>query len=231
MAKALGIIVIIFIFGFLAFLIYQDDSGNIDLEETVGVDVSKLQEVTKSIKCYTDTKSFECGSLTFDYNNESIKSDTKIIKVTEEQLVIADDGTESIQNVTTTKEVPAVSEADISFLDKQSGEFMVCHQGNQCVISAQVKLYNQNEEYVDPPYGYQLVITCEFREFCDTSRTRTTNAGETTDGGGGIKYSWTTTHQDQLGDYEIRISIRSAIPDVNGNPINLVQTIPMVLIS
>ena len=234
MPNPLGIVAIFTIFGFLVFLIYQDDSGNIDVVENIGVDISNLQPIIKPIRCITDSKAFNCGEISYNFNNESVKEETKTIEITEEKVVVeVVNGTEveTIQNVTTTKVVPVVSEADIQFLDKQTGEFMVCHQGDQCNITALVKLYNLNEDYVDPPYLYQLTITCEFRDWCDTSRTKNTSAGTTTDGGGGVLYTWTTNGQDSLGEYEIRLSIRSAIPDLDGNPINLDQTIPLVLIS
>ena len=231
MAKSLGIIALTVIVLFLGFSFYSDSKNVDDIMEEVGASVSQLQEVTRKIQCYTETKDFTCGTVTFNYNNNQIIEETETIEVTEIQKVIEADGSITIENVTVTKVIPKVSTADLQFLDRQTGEFMVCRQGHQCLIEAQIELFMVDETYVEPPYLYALTITCEFRDYCDSGSTVSTNAGTTTDGGGGVSYSWTTDNKDQLGDYEIILSIRSAVADNNGNSINLVQKIPLVLIS
>ncbi|MDF2424013.1 MAG: hypothetical protein OPY03_01795 [Nitrosopumilus sp.] len=228
--KALGVVALVLIFGFIGFIVYQSDSVD-DIVEITGADVSRLQEVTRTINCYTETRDFTCGTVTFNYNNDAILEETEVIQVVETQTVTSENGTVTTHEVTKEVVVPKISEADIKFLDKQTGEFMVCHQGDQCLITAQVKLYRADESFVEPPYLYSLTISCEYREWCNKKSTVSTNAGQTTDGGGGILYTWTTDANDQLGGYEIILSIRSAVPDLNGNPINLVETIPLVLIS
>ena len=232
MAKIIGIVVLILIFAGIGFIIYNDMQNEVldDVGEKTGVDVSQLKDIVKSIKCNTDEKSFDCGKVHFQTNNNAVQSQTETVQVTEQQQVQLSNGTVVTQNVTTTKQVPKVSDANITFLDKQTGDFMVCFQGHQCIIEAEIQLYNMAEEYVEPPYTYQLTITCDFREWCDTKRTNSTNAGTTTDSVGNVSYSWTTNYQDSLGDYEIILSIRSAVPDLDGNPINLIEKIPLVLI-
>lgn len=232
MAKPIGIVILIIVFIGIGYLIYNDMQNDVidAVGEKTGVDVSQLKDITKDIKCYTDEKSFDCAKVHFQTNNNAIKQETETIQVTEQQQVQLTNGTVVTQNVTTTQEVPKVSDANISFLDKQTGDFMVCIRGHQCIIEADVQLYNMAEEFVDPPYGYQLTITCDFREWCDNSRTKSTNAGVVTDGAGNVSYSWTTVQNDSLGEYEIILSIRSAVPDLDGNPINLIEKIPLVLI-
>ena len=94
-----------------------------------------------------------------------------------------------------------------------------------------VKLYDENEKHIPAPYGYQLTISCEHRDGCNADQTRSTSAGQVTDGSGGIRYSWTTSFKDSIGEYEIYLNVRSALLDDNGSPINLPKKISMVLIS
>ena len=108
---------------------------------------------------------------------------------------------------------------------------MVCKLGNQCVIEADIKLYDKQERLVPAPYGYQLSISCEHRDGCNQDQTRSTSAGQVTDGSGGVRYSWTTSYMDSIGEYEILLNVRSAIHDSDGSPIILPKKIPLVIVS
>ena len=232
--KALGIIIFTIIVFFFVYMMY--DYEDIQNDEISGIDVKRLKTITETIECYTDTSDFTCGQISFTTNSDQIIEETEIITIVEEKEVevIDDNGIITIetQNVTTTKTVPKVSSADITYLDKQTGDFMVCKIGNQCVIEADVKLYDENEKVVPAPYGYQLTISCEQRDNCNADQTRSTNAGQVTDGSGGIRYTWTTSQiRDSLGEYEIFLNVRSSLLDENGIPITLPKTISMVLIS
>lgn len=232
--KALGIVVLTIIVFFFGYMIFDDD--DIENEIIEGIDVKRLKTITETIECYTETSDFTCGQISFKTNSDQIIEETEIITIVEEKEieVIDDNGIVTIetQNVTTTKTVPKVSSADITYLDKQTGDFMVCKIGNQCVIEADVKLYDENEKLVPAPYGYQLTISCEQRDGCNSENTRSTNAGQVTDGSGGIRYTWTTSQiRDSLGEYEIFLNVRSSLLDENGIPITLPKTISMVLIS
>lgn len=232
--KPVGITILVIMIFFFGYMIY-DDSRSDRLIEQVGADVKRLRTITETIDCYTETNDFTCGTVSFQTNSQSIIDETQTVEVTEEKLVevIDEDGnvTTETQTVTTTKVIPKVSDANITYIDKQTGDFMVCIRGHQCVIDAQIKLYDNNEKLVDAPYTYQLMITCEHRDFCDRKQTKTTNAGTTTDSLGGVRYSWTTSSADSLGDYEIILNIRSAVLDQENMPITLLKKIPLVLIS
>ena len=105
---------------------------------------------------------------------------SSILKVPSEVVEVTDENGNTTlvsQNVTVNKSIPKVSQADIEYLDKQTGNFMVCQRGHQCVIEATVELYNVVSAYVEPPYLYQLTITCEWREWCDSDSTKNTSAG------------------------------------------------------
>ena len=201
----------------------------------IDINVKRIQDIKTIIECYTQTKDFICATITIKTNSNTIIEETTTIDITELKEVTTTDEqgitTTEIQNVTTTIVIPKVSDANITYLDKQTGDFMVCIQGHQCQIEAQVELYDINENYVEPPYGYQLTITCEFRDYCNEISSISTNAGTVTDGGGGIKYIWTTDTTDSLGDYELILNIRSAVNDIDGLPINLEKRITLVLIS
>ena len=232
--KALGIVVLTIIVFFFGYMIYDDD--DIENEIIDGIDVKRLKTITETIECYTATSDFTCGQISFKTNSNQIIEETEIITIVEEKEVevIDDNGIVTIetQNVTTTKTVPKVSSADITYLDKQTGDFMVCKIGNQCVIEADIKLYDESEKLIPAPYGYQLTISCEQRDGCNSENTRSTNAGQVTDGSGGIRYTWTTSQiSDSLGEYEIFLNVRSSLLDENGIPITLPKTISMVLIS
>jgi hypothetical protein len=237
MNKAFGIMAMALILFVIGFMIYNSsETAKTITDQTIdGVKEKRLREVTEKIECYTKTKDFTCGTVTFQFNSDAIKSETETVQVVEEQPVEVknEDGTTStvIQNVTVTKEVPKVSNADLTYLDKQTGQFMVCKRGHQCTIESHIELFNIDGDYVDPPYLYSLTITCEYRDFCNGKSTVSTNAGTVTDGGGGLSYDWTTDSHDELGDYQLILNIRSAVPDLNGNPINLTKVISLVLIS
>ena len=230
MVKPIGVVALVIIVFVIGFLIYDGEAKKQTQElsgEFIGVGQSKLKEIQEKITCYSNTNDFTCGTVEYTTNSNAIKEETETIQVIQE--VTLANGT--IVNETSTQVIPKVSTADITYLDKQTGDFMVCKQGHQCIIEARVQLYNLNEELVSPPYGYSLTISCEFREWCDHSTTISTNAGTVTDGGGGIRYSWTTKPEYSLGDYEVILNIRSAVLDLNGNPVNLEKRIPLVLIS
>ena len=231
--KTIGIVVMVIILFFLGYMMYDTEDEKVTIS---GIDVKKLKTITETIECYTETNDFTCGQISFKTNSDIIIEETEIITIVEEKEVevINEDGIAVMetQNVTSTKTVPKVSSADITYLDKQTGDFMVCKIGNQCVIEADVKLYDENEKVVPAPYGYQLTISCEQRDNCNADQTRSTNAGQVTDGSGGIRYTWTTSQiSDSLGEYEIFLNVRSSLLDENGIPITLPKTISMVLIS
>ena len=230
--KAVGIVAMVIILFFLGFMMYDTEDEEITIS---GIDVKKLKTITETIECYTETNDFTCGQISFQTNSDLILEETETITIVEEQeiQVIDEDGFVVIetQNVTTTKTVPKVSTADITYLDKQTGDYMVCKIGNQCVIEADIKLYDKQEKIVPAPYSYQLSISCEHRNGCNQEQTRTTSAGQVTDGSGGVRYSWTTSFKDSLGDYEIMLNVRSAILDSDGSPIILPKKISLVLIS
>ena len=231
--KAVGIVVLVVIVFFFGYMIY-DTPDDVDFEAT-GIDVKRLKTITETIECYSATQDFTCGQISFQTNSDLIIEETEVITIIEErEIEVTDDaGNVSVemQNVTTTKVVPKVSTADISYLDKQTGDFVVCKMGNQCVINAQVKLYDDMERAVPAPYGYQLTISCEHRDACNQDRTRSTSAGQVTEGDGSIRYTWVPTLQDSIGEYEIMLNVRSAMLNSDGIPINLPKTISLVLIS
>jgi hypothetical protein len=227
-----GLVLILFVIG----LFIYDDMGKPEVEEILqGASVSRLNDIQETINCYTETHEFACGQVIYQTNQDVIKEEVEIIEVIEEQDVeITDEnGNTTIvtQNVTTTKSIPKVSAADIEYLDKQTGNYMVCQRGHQCIIEAEIELYNEISQYVQAPYLYQLTITCDWREWCDEKRTKNTSPGTVTDSNGGVEYSWTTTSNDILGEYEIILNIRSAVNDYNGVPVTLEQKLVMVLIS
>lgn len=234
--KAGGIVALVVIVFFFGYVMFDSSQTQDDVVEQFGADVKRLTTITEKIECYTETHDFTCGEISFQANSQEIIRETHTIEVIQQTpiTVINENGTATTinQNVTTTQVVPLVSDADITYLDKQTGDFMVCQRGHQCVIESDVKLYDINEQYVVPPYGYLLTITCEHRDGCNVSNTRSVGAGQVTDGSGGIRYSWTTsTNTDSLGDYEVILNVRSAILDSDGSPINLTKKIPLVLIS
>tara|TARA_B110001454_G_scaffold4191_1_gene3863 strand:- start:468 stop:1163 length:696 start_codon:yes stop_codon:yes gene_type:complete len=230
--KAIGIVVMVIILFFLGYMMYDTEDEKITI---TGIDVKKLKTITETIECYSESQDFTCGQISFQTNSDLIIEETETITVIKEQeiSVTDDQGNISIetQNVTTTQVVPKISNADITYLDKQTGDFMVCKLGNQCVIEADIKLYDKQERIVPAPYSYQLSISCEHRNGCNQEQTRTTSAGQVTDGSGGVRYSWTTSFKDSLGDYEIMLNVRSAILDSDGSPIILPKKISLVLIS
>ena len=230
--KVLGLVILFAMVFFFGYMIYDNDDDEIIIS---GVDVSRIKTITETIECYSETQDFMCGQISFTTNSVSILEETETITITEEkQIEVTDDeGNVTIQsqNVTSSQIVPKVSVADISYLDKQTGDFMVCKLGNECVIEAQVELFDDQERPIPAPYGYQLTISCEHRSGCNEKSTRSTNAGQVTDGGGGIRYTWVSSYKDQVGEYEIILNVRSAVLNSDGLPINLPKTIPLVLIS
>ena len=230
--KAIGIVVMVIILFFLGFMMYDTEDEKIKI---TGIDVKKLKTITETIECYSESQDFTCGQISFQTNSDLIIEETETITVIKEQeiSVTDDQGNISIetQNVTTTQVVPKISNADITYLDKQTGDFMVCKLGNQCVIEADIKLYDKQERLVPAPYGYQLSISCEHRDGCNQDQTRSTSAGQVTDGSGGVRYSWTTSYMDSIGEYEILLNVRSAILDSDGSPIILPKKIPLVIVS
>ena len=230
--KAIGIVVMVIILFFLGFMMYDTEDEKITI---TGIDVKKLKTITETIECYSESQDFTCGQISFQTNSDLIIEETETITVIKEQeiSVTDDQGNISIetQNVTTTQVVPKISNADITYLDKQTGDFMVCKLGNQCVIEADIKLYDKQERLVPAPYGYQLSISCEHRDGCNQDQTRSTSAGQVTDGSGGVRYSWTTSYMDSIGEYEILLNVRSAIHDSDGSPIILPKKIPLVIVS
>jgi hypothetical protein len=230
--KALGIVFLVIIVFFFGYAIYDTETEEVVIE---GIDVKRLKTITETIECYTETNDFTCGEISFKTNSQQIIEETQTVTIVEQKeiQVVDDDGNMQLQtqNVTTTKTIPKVSNADITYLDKQTGDFMVCKIGHQCIIEADVKLYDENEKHIPAPYGYQLTISCEHRDGCNADQTRSTSAGQVTDGSGGIRYSWTTSFKDSIGEYEIYLNVRSALLDDNGSPINLPKKISMVLIS
>ncbi len=232
--KAIGVAFLLVLVFVIGYVIYSSDK-NIETIVSQGVDIKRLRTVTETIECYTETHDFKCADISYQTNHQVSKEETEAIIVTEQKTIaiLHPDGTTTyeLQNVTTTKVVPKYSDAELTYLDKQTGDFMICTQTHQCVIEVQVKLYNLAEELVDPPYGYSLTISCEHRDWCVTSRTRSISAGSVTDGGGGIKYSWTTTRHDVIGEYLVILQIRSAVLDSDGIPVTLDKSIPLVLLS
>ena len=230
--KAVGIVAMVIILFFLGFMMYDTEDEKIKI---TGIDVKKLKTITETIECYSESQDFTCGQISFQTNSDLIIEETETITVIKEQeiSVTDDQGNISIetQNVTTTQVVPKISNADITYLDKQTGDFMVCKLGNQCVIEADIKLYDKQERLVPAPYGYQLSISCEHRDGCNQDQTRSTSAGQVTDGSGGVRYSWTTSYMDSIGEYEILLNVRSAILDSDGSPIILPKKIPLVIVS
>jgi hypothetical protein len=230
--KAVGIVVLVVIVFFFGYMIYDSPEDDVIIS---GIDVKRLKTITETIECYSATQDFTCGQISFQTNSDVIIKETEVITIIEEkEIEVTDDaGNVSIemQNVTTTKVVPKVSTADITYLDKQTGDFVVCKMGNQCVIEAQVELFDDRERSVPAPYGYQLTISCEHRDACNQDRTRSTSAGQVTEGDGSIRYTWVPTLQDSVGEYEILLNVRSAMLNSDGIPINLPKTISLVLIS
>ena len=230
--KAIGIVVMVIILFFLGYMMYDTEDEKITI---TGIDVKKLKTITETIECYTETNDFTCGQISFQTNSDLIIEETETITVIKEQEISVTDDQGNItietQNVTTTQVVPKISNADITYLDKQTGDFMVCKLGNQCVIEADIKLYDKQERLVPAPYGYQLSISCEHRDGCNQDQTRSTSAGQVTDGSGGVRYSWTTSYMDSIGEYEILLNVRSAILDSDGSPIILPKKIPLVIVS
>ena len=230
--KAIGIVVLVGIVFFFGYMMYDTEDEKITI---TGIDVKKLKTITETIECYSESQDFTCGQISFQTNSDLIIEETETITVIKEQeiSVTDDQGNISIgtQNVTTTQVVPKISNADITYLDKQTGDFMVCKLGNQCVIEADIKLYDKQERLVPAPYGYQLSISCEHRDGCNSDQTRSTSAGQVTDGSGGVRYSWTTSFMDSIGEYEILLNVRSAILDSDGSPIILPKKIPLVIVS
>jgi len=230
--KAIGIVVLVGIVFFFGYMMYDTEDEKITI---TGIDVKKLKTITETIECYSESQDFTCGQISFQTNSDLIIEETETITVIKEQEISVTDDQGNIsletQNVTTTQVVPKISNADITYLDKQTGDFMVCKLGNQCVIEADIKLYDKQERLVPAPYGYQLSISCEHRDGCNQEQSRTTSAGQVTDGSGGVRYSWTTSFKDSLGEYEILLNVRSAILDSDGSPIILPKKIPLVIVS
>ena len=230
--KAIGIVVLVGIVFFFGYMMYDTEDEKITI---TGIDVKKLKTITETIECYSESQDFTCGQISFQTNSDLIIEETETITVIKEQEISVTDDQGNIsletQNVTTTQVVPKISNADITYLDKQTGDFMVCKLGNQCVIEADIKLYDKQERLVPAPYGYQLTISCEHRDGCNQEQSRTTSAGQVTDGSGGVRYSWTTSFKDSLGEYEILLNVRSAILDSDGSPIILPKKIPLVIVS
>jgi len=230
--KAIGIVVLVGIVFFFGYMMYDTEDEKITI---TGIDVKKLKTITETIECYSESQDFTCGQISFQTNSDLIIEETETITVIKEQEISVTDDQGNIsletQNVTTTQVVPKISNADITYLDKQTGDFMVCKLGNQCVIEADIKLYDKQERLVPAPYGYQLSISCEHRDGCNSDQTRSTSAGQVTDGSGGVRYSWTTSFMDSIGEYEILLNVRSAILDSDGSPIILPKKIPLVIVS
>ena len=230
--KALGIVVLVIIVFFFGYVIYDTPDDEILIQ---GIDVKRLKTITETIECYSATQDFTCGQISFQTNSDVIIEETEVITIIEEKAieVTDDEGNVSIemQNVTKTKVVPKISTADITYLDKQTGDFVVCKMGNQCVINAQVELFDDRERSIPAPYGYQLTISCEHRDGCNEERTRSTSAGQVTEGDGSIRYTWVPTLQDTIGEYEVMLNVRSAMLNSDGIPINLPKTISLVLVS
>ena len=230
--KAIGIVVLVGIVFFFGYMMYDTEDEKITI---TGIDVKKLKTITETIECYSESQDFTCGQISFQTNSDLIIEETETITVIKEQEISVTDDQGNIsletQNVTTTQVVPKISNADITYLDKQTGDFMVCKLGNQCVIEADIKLYDKQERLVPAPYGYQLSISCEHRDGCNSDQTRSTSAGQVTDGSGGVRYSWTSSYMDSIGEYEILLNVRSAILDSDGSPIILPKKIPLVIVS
>lgn len=108
---------------------------------------------------------------------------------------------------TVTKEVPVTSGGIVSLQDKQTGIDQIVKRGHQALIEGQMELYDNDSNFVPPPYTMQFALTCEFREWCNSSSS--IYISEKSDVNGGFRYIWATNSDWSLGEYIATMTTRS----------------------
>lgn len=141
------------------------------------------------------------------FSTESQDPVTEFTYVEKTTQIINEEG--NIENVTTLEKVEKTT---FSSFDEDTNT-KICNIGYPCMIEGRIKLVTELGDDVDPPYGYFLTITCSFRDECDLGQQITIN--EKTDVLGGIRYMWSTSFKDSLGEHQAQIWVRSAYKDTD----------------
>jgi len=104
--------------------------------------------------------------------------------------------------------------------------------GSIVVISGQISIIDPiTKQKVQPPYQFQLSITCHFRDDCNNNSNLSVPP-QYTDTLGGFEYHWTTnSDRDKPGEYIATINTLSQTPDPTGKPYALTSEYRFELVS
>lgn len=194
MGKGIAMIALVAVIGSIIYLSYS---------------INNNQAATFESRIHEISESFGKNKLTFILPPDPPQPETVIEKKEIVKQVELINGTIVNQTIIQEVEVPAQSSGLVTGTDKQTGIDGIVKRGHQYIIQAKLELYDSHGIFVQPPYRFSLTITCEFRDYCDNSRTLSTNANALTDGSGGFKYVWATKPSDSLGDYHAVQLVRS----------------------
>lgn len=156
---------------------------------------------------------FRDGDVAFDLEPQAPITEFVYIETTKEQVVISENGTETIQNVTKIERVES-SEIFTEIRDRQTGQIKIVKRGHQSDITGIIVLRDPiSGVTLKPPYTYHFTLECDFRDFCNTNPI---GINEITDGSGKFLYSWTTDSTDTLGFYQAFVRVTSIGLDSEG---------------